>query len=72
MKNIVLIQPSTGRRLTFPLEQIRNIRHGKAADYNTPAELRSENVRPDESILIVNLSNGESAYFAESWVICFE
>ena len=60
-----------GMHVSYPLEEIKNIKHGTARKLYDKSDLEGNNIKPNESLIIINFKDGSEASFSNSWTIMF-
>lgn len=58
--------------VTYPIETIKEIEHGKYKDFYSKDDIAGNNVRPNDSVIILRFKDGTIASFGSSWVLTFE
>ena len=71
MTNLVL-SAENGIRVSYPLESIKTIRHGKAREMYDVSDLNANGVRPNDSLVQIDFTDESRASFSDVWTLSFE
>lgn len=58
--------------VSYPVETISEIVHGKCKDYYTREDIGGNDARPNDSVMILRFKDGTTASFGSDWKLIFE
>lgn len=71
MKVKVFDKNFEGCEVTYPVETIAEIVHGKYRDFYSQDDIRGNDVRPNDSVMIIKFLDGTQASFGDRWTMVF-
>lgn len=66
------VNPEWQNEVTYPVETIAVIVHGKYKNLYSKEDIAGNDVRPNDSCLQITFKDGTQASFGDEWVLKFE
>lgn len=60
-----------GLFVSYDLQAIKNVEHGKAKKFYTKADCEGNGVKLSDSMIVINFKDGSVASFCDNWFITF-
>ena len=60
-----------GLLVSYDLQAIKNVEHGKAKKFYTKADCEGNGVKLSDSMIVINFKDGSTASFGDNWFITF-
>lgn len=58
--------------VTYAVETIKEIVHGKYKDFYSKEDIAGNDVRPNDSVIILRFKDGTASSLGSKWVLTFE
>jgi|GEM_PF-3595044 len=60
-----------GMHVSYPLNEIKNIKHSIARKLYDKSDLEKNNIKPNESLIVIKFKDGSVTSLSNSWIITF-
>ena len=67
----LILRSIYGLVVTYSTSQIRSIEHDVAGNLYDRSELEGNGIKPDESVMKINFTDGTQSTFSSDWKIVF-
>ena len=67
----ITLQNRYGLTVNYNTNDIKNIEHDKACNRYSKSDLAANDIRPNDSVIIINFKDGEMSTFSSDWAITF-
>ena len=67
----ITLQSRYGLTVNYNTNDIKNIEHDKACNRYNKSDLVANDIRPNDSVIIINFKDGEMSTFSSDWEITF-
>ena len=69
---VIVVGKEADVAVSYPVETISEIVHGKYKDFYSREDIGGNDVRPNDSVMILRFKDGTTASFGSDWKALFE